>query len=126
VTASTTCDDENDLGSSTIGMGRSSRMRCDASPREEDDDVGSVLARELDGLRVVAGLGHDVEARVFERETEIGPNHRVVLHGEHGWSCGLHWSSSSDSGATKRKATGVAPAASEPRRAHSLRPTQPG
>ena len=93
VTASTTWADENGRGTSTIGTRRSSRMRSDVSSRcAQDDDVRPMLAGELDRLGAVTRLGDDGESGVLERESEVGPNRRVLLQGEHGWSCGLHWS----------------------------------
>ncbi len=66
--------------------------RCGVEPVEaresevEHDQVGSVLARALDGLVAVARVGDDREAGVLEDHAQVGAHDRIVVDGQDpGW-----------------------------------------
>ena len=82
-------------------------------PEVEQDDVGLVLACELDGLDAVARVGDDFEPCVLEYEPQVRSRDRIVLHGQYG--CGNAWHGVPPS-SEKRKAAGLSPAASKPNR----------
>ena len=48
----------------------------------EQDHVRTVRAGELDGLDTVASVRAHVEAGVFEHESQVGPDDRIVLDGQ--------------------------------------------
>ena len=43
-----------------------------------------MLARELDGLQPVGGVGQHLETGVLEHEPQLGARIGIVLHGEDG------------------------------------------
>jgi hypothetical protein len=49
----------------------------------DQDEIGPMLAGELDSFDPVSGVGADVEACVFEDQTQIGANDRVIFDGEY-------------------------------------------
>jgi hypothetical protein len=48
----------------------------------DQDEVGSVLARELDRFDSVASVGHYLVARVFENQAQVCAYDRVIFNGE--------------------------------------------
>ncbi len=67
----------------------------------DQDQVGPVSAGELDCFDSVAGVRAHLEACVFEDETKIGANDRVVVDGEHA-SCRKGWQGQPPVSGTKK------------------------